>query len=231
VIFFDVDNTLLDYTTTSNLAALELLNHFKQELPYSAEEFLPMWHQVTEKHYADFQRGAISFIEQRRRRARAVFERAGMVLDDAEADRVIRVYLDAFEANTLLFPEILPVLDALKNQPKGIISNGEPSHQRHKIEQLGILNRFEVIAISDEVGAAKPDPAIFIWAARQAGDLPSKCIHVGDLLETDALGARAAGFRLGIWIDREKRPPAVAPLPEGVYKINQMSELLPLLFE
>jgi putative hydrolase of the HAD superfamily len=229
VIFFDVDNTLLDYTTTGNAAALRFLDHFKHILSYSPDDFLPIWHQLTEKYYEEYVKGQISFIEQRRCRVRSVFAGAGIELEDDEADRTMSVYLDAFEANTTLFSDVLPVLDALKNERLGIISNGEPTHQHHKIEHLGIRDRFDVIVISDEVGVAKPDPAIFIWAAQQAGENPSDCIHTGDLLETDAMGAHVAGFQQGVWINREMRQAVLSPLPDGVSEIYHLSELLPLI--
>jgi len=170
VIFFDIDNTLLDYSTTGNTAALYFLDQFKQILPYSAETFLPLWSQITEKYYDQFLMGQISFVEQRRCRVRDVFAGAGISLGDEEADCTIQIYLDAFEVNTTLFGDVLPVLDALKNERLGIISNGEPGHQRHKMDRLGVRDRFEVIAISDEVGTAKPDQAIFHWAASHAGE-------------------------------------------------------------
>ena len=43
MIFFDIDNTLLDYATTGNTAALCFLDQYKKDLPYSAEAFLPFW--------------------------------------------------------------------------------------------------------------------------------------------------------------------------------------------
>jgi putative hydrolase of the HAD superfamily len=229
VIFFDIDNTLLDYTTTGDIAALCFLEHFKNDLSYTADEFLPFWNQATEKYYDKFLQGQISFLEQRRCRVRDVFSRAGILLEDEMADSVVRIYLDAFEANTTLFYDVLPVLDALKNERLGIISNGEPSHQRHKLDRLGIRDRFGIIAISDEIGAAKPDPAIFLWATQQAGERPADCIHVGDLLDTDAIGAHTAGFSWGVWINREKKLTILSPLPDGVCEIHHFSEILSLI--
>ena len=226
MIFFDIDNTLLDYAVTEKKAALGFLHHFKGILPYPDEAFAALWSQLTTTHFNEFLKGQISFVEQRRRRVRDVFSGARVELSDDEADRTMRVYLDYFESSETLFPDAIPVLDALKNLRLGIISNGEPSHQRTKISHMGIAGRFEVIAISDEVGAAKPDAAIFHWAARQAGEAPEACWHVGDLLDTDALGAVSAGFQLGIWINRSGKPAEPISLPERVCEIHALAELL-----
>jgi FMN phosphatase YigB (HAD superfamily) len=48
---------------------------------------------------------------------------------------------------------------------------------------------------SAEVGRAKPDPLIFERALRLADVAPEDAIHVGDSLEHDVAGARAAGIR------------------------------------
>jgi putative hydrolase of the HAD superfamily len=229
MIFFDIDNTLLDYPETEKRAALAFLHHYQGKLPYADGIFVPFWKHLTETYFNDYLKGNISFIEQRRRRIRDVFSGADIQLNDEEADQTMRVYLDYFESNESLFPDVLPVLDALKDRRLGIISNGEPSHQRTKINHLGIRERFEVIAISDEVGAAKPDAAIFHWAAAQAGLKPEACCHVGDLLDTDAMGAHASGFRLGIWINRSLLTAGPVQIPQGVCEINKLDELLPLL--
>jgi putative hydrolase of the HAD superfamily len=229
MIFFDIDNTLLDHATTESRAALGFLHHFDHTLPYSDAAFVTLWRQLTETHFNAFLKGEISFIEQRRRRIRDVFSGADMVLDDLEADRTMQVYLDYFESNETLFPEVIPVLDALKDERLGIISNGDPVFQRTKLNHLGIVERFEVVAISDEVGTAKPEAGIFQWAAGQAGLKPEACVHVGDLLDTDALGACSAGFRMGAWVNREKILVDTSLFPEGVYEIYHLGELLPLL--
>jgi putative hydrolase of the HAD superfamily len=43
-------------------------------------------------------------------------------------------------------------------------------------------------------GVAKPDPAIFRFAATQLGVLPAECLFVGEDL-AEVIGAMAAGFR------------------------------------
>jgi putative hydrolase of the HAD superfamily len=59
------------------------------------------------------------------------------------------------------------------------------------------------------VGREKPDPAIFEHALAVAGVEREACLHVGDLLSADVLGARAAGIEAvlldphGDWRDSE----------------------------
>jgi putative hydrolase of the HAD superfamily len=53
---------------------------------------------------------------------------------------------------------------------------------------------FKTVVLSSVLGIRKPDPAIYLEAARQAGVEPTRCAYVGDNLKRDVTGARAAGF-------------------------------------
>jgi putative hydrolase of the HAD superfamily len=62
-----------------------------------------------------------------------------------------------------------------------------------------------VLVASSEVGAAKPDPAIFGAACARLGLAPERVAYVGDRLATDAEAAAAAGLH-GIWLNRTADP-------------------------
>jgi putative hydrolase of the HAD superfamily len=56
------------------------------------------------------------------------------------------------------------------------------------------------VALSPVLGIRKPDPAIFLEAARQAGVAPEYCAYVGDNPKRDILGTHNAGFGKAILI-------------------------------
>jgi HAD superfamily hydrolase (TIGR01549 family) len=58
------------------------------------------------------------------------------------------------------------------------------------------------VVTSAEVGARKPDPAIFAAALELAGCAPDEAVYVGDTPDEDLAGARAAGVR-ALLIDRD----------------------------
>jgi HAD superfamily hydrolase (TIGR01509 family) len=123
-----------------------------------------------------------------------------------------------------LFPDVLPALDALRHVPLCIISNGEETQQRGKLRATGILERFSIVVVSSEVGAAKPSAGIFAAACRRAGQGPSGCLHLGDSPTHDALAGAAAGLR-GVWLARD---PSVVPDPR-VPTIRSLADLPPLV--
>ncbi|TML42018.1 MAG: HAD family hydrolase [Actinobacteria bacterium] len=58
----------------------------------------------------------------------------------------------------------------------------------------GVFVPVATVADSQVVGIRKPDPRIFHMAVRALSTKPSLCIHVGDSVVDDVMGARAAGL-------------------------------------
>jgi len=92
---------------------------------------------------------------------------------------------------------ILPVVAALQRRriPIGILSNTCDLHWRHLLGRgWGILpGGFRPVILSYEIGASKPEPAIFERAAERAGTPPERIFFCDDLPEHVA-AARAAGW-------------------------------------
>lgn len=59
---------------------------------------------------------------------------------------------------------------------------------------------FKSVLLSSEFGKRKPDPSIYLEATRRAEVDPNKCVYVGDNLDRDVTGTRAAGFGMVIII-------------------------------
>ncbi len=85
-----------------------------------------------------------------------------------------------------------------------VVTNGPSDLQRDKLAALGLSDAFDVVVISGEIGAAKPDAAVFHLATRQLGVEPGRVWHIGDSPTTDVAGARAAGL-IAVWLDRDGR--------------------------
>jgi putative hydrolase of the HAD superfamily len=70
------------------------------------------------------------------------------------------------------------------------------------LARCGLLDAIEGVVSSADVGARKPDPAIFEAALEVAGVQPSEALHVGDTPDEDVDGARAAEIRV-LLLDRD----------------------------
>jgi putative hydrolase of the HAD superfamily len=100
------------------------------------------------------------------------------------------------------YPEVPGVLAELGAMgiARVVVSNWDVS-LRSVLDRTGLAPLLDGVVISAEVGAAKPDPAIFERALAVAGVPAQEAVHVGDTADVDMAGALAAGVR-GIQLDR-----------------------------
>jgi putative hydrolase of the HAD superfamily len=121
------------------------------------------------------------------------------------------------------FPDAAPALEALKRRGLKlvIVSNWDWSLPQW-VADAGLDRLVDGTASSAVVGAAKPAPDVFLEALRLAGAGPDEAVHVGDSLDGDIDGARAAGLR-AILLERQ------GDAPEGVETIESLAELPALL--
>ena len=77
----------------------------------------------------------------------------------------------------------------------------------------GLTPYFKSVLLSAVCGIRKPDPAIHIMAAKEAGAPPERCVYVGDNLKRDVAGTKAAGF--GAFLLFVEPGKTLKPAPEG----------------
>jgi putative hydrolase of the HAD superfamily len=119
------------------------------------------------------------------------------------------------------YPDVLPALERLRAAGLRlvVVSNWDVSlHDR--LAETGIAARVDGAIASAELGAAKPEPAIFRHALTMAGVAAAQAVHVGDSPAADVAGARAAGIEPVLIV----RPPA-APPSEPVRTVASLAEL------
>jgi putative hydrolase of the HAD superfamily len=74
-----------------------------------------------------------------------------------------------------------------------------------QLDRAGVARLFETVVSSAELGAEKPEPAVFLVALERLGVAPARALHVGDS-DGDREGAAAAGLAF--------EPAPLATLPE-----------------
>ena len=94
-----------------------------------------------------------------------------------------------------LFPEVRLVLKTLGERYRlGIIAN-QGKGLLDRLERFGILDNFEIIINSTDIGFSKPDFRIFQVALEKANIEPSKAVYVGDRVDNDMVSAKKLGMR------------------------------------
>ncbi len=85
---------------------------------------------------------------------------------------------------------LLPLLDLLDSKQicKAVASSTEQPYVNQRLKVTHLFERFDVIVSGSEVEKVKPDPALFLEAARLIGAEPGRCL----VLEDTPFGVKAA---------------------------------------
>jgi len=118
------------------------------------------------------------------------------------------------------FPEVPAALRAARERGARlvVVSNWDVS-LHDVLAQTGLADLLDGVVTSAELGRAKPDPAIFARGLALAGVAAADAVHVGDSVEHDVAGARAAGIA-PLLVVRGR-----ADAPPGVPSIRSLREL------
>lgn len=111
-----------------------------------------------------------------------------------------RVFSDAgFDKLPYLNKEAISTLNLIKNLGLkiGLITNVSRDGRAYEklLKRLKIIDYFDSLSFSSEVGYAKPNKNIFNHAINNLKLRPSEVVHVGDLYELDVFGAINFGMK------------------------------------
>jgi 2-haloalkanoic acid dehalogenase type II len=193
-ILFDLDDTLYD-----------LRSYWRERLRLALD--------VVRARYSHFDREALVGVAIAERVYMAQwpdFLRRQGIEDEALIAEAHEVFRRQWFEGLALADDTAQTLEALRPRYRlGLVTNGPSAIQRAKIEHFGLADYFDVLIVSEEVGVAKPDPAIFMLALERLGVEPAEALFVGDSPEYDLRGAEAAGMAF-VWMN-----PSADQLPAG----------------
>ena len=130
-----------------------------------------------------------------------ILETAGISVSMDLAKKVWKMAI-AVPKDFVPFSDTVPALDHLRGAgyKMGIITN-----LRRDLDELchhvGLKSYLDFAVGSQEVGIEKPHPRIFKAALDRVNAAPEECLHVGDQVRSDVLGAQGIGMK-AVLIDR-----------------------------
>ncbi len=124
-----------------------------------------------------------------------------------------------------VFADAPPALAAWRGAgaPIVVVSNWDVS-LHDVLARLTLAPLIDAVLTSAQAGARKPSPAIFEQALALAGCGPEQAVHIGDSLEEDVAGARAAGIE-PVLISRATRARTPGNPPGGLRVIASLADL------
>jgi putative hydrolase of the HAD superfamily len=178
----DLDNTLVD----RDLAFRDAVSAFLEEQRLPADDLA--WVMALDAGgYATRRDVAAALLERYRGLAPSTAVRA--LVDGGAADRVVLT---------------ARVREALRRAVDAgftcvVVTNGRTVQQERKIRRTGLDRLVHGWVVSEAVGCAKPDPAIFRAAAEAVGAPVAGAWVIGDSAHADIAGANGLGLR-SVWV-------------------------------
>jgi len=219
-VFFDLDNTLWNFSRNS-ISALEKLynNELKDYFEECKKEiFIRTYEKYNNIFWEEYKKGNIDVEKLKIERFLKTFEE--LKIDVRNYDEMNEIYLDILAEENILIESALDILLYVKEKYYlGILTNGFYNTQIKKMKNSGIYDYVELLVASDEVGIVKPNKEIFDYAAKKSGFDNNQILYVGDEYATDVVGSINAGFQC-IWFNRNNEK-----VPENVSAISCLEEL------
>lgn len=221
-IFFDADETLLDFRKSERHALEETFARYG--IPCGSA-LLEHYHEINKGFWDRFERGEVSQEELRFRRFEVLFRELGISLDGNEFNNA---YSDALSRCSFLLQGALELVKALfPYYPLYIVTNGTAHSQHGRVEGSALAPYLSGLFISQELGAKKPDPLFFNRVFEKIGgsfstasiETRKRFLLLGDSLTADMRGGRESGLTTCWYCPAEKNS---APHPDCDYIITSL---------
>ncbi|WP_336135738.1 HAD family hydrolase [Natronomonas amylolytica] len=214
-VLFDIDDTLCRYRRSG----AEILDAAFERTGHDPFITLSEYH----GRYPEFVDDSDSMTDLRERCFAAIAESKGR---DPETGRAVAQAFAAERdhANVEPLPGVDEALSAVDGLPVGVVTNGAPEMQTQKLAGIGLEDAFDTVVYAGYDAPAKPNPEPFETALSELSASPDRTLHVGNSLQSDVAGARAAGLR-SVWVPDSDEPAE----PEPDYTLSTLSEFPTLL--
>lgn len=186
----DNDNTLMDFNVAEAKALVDVLkNH---GLP-TDDHTVHTYHEINDAQWKALERGETTQPKLKVERFRQLL--AVLNREDIPAEEMSAEYALGLGNHADLLPGAENFIRALYGKVKiALVSNGVSAIQRSRLSRCPLTPMFDAIVISEEVGAAKPDPKLIEVALDMLGCTDKKqAVMMGDSLTADIPAANNAG--------------------------------------
>ncbi|MEC9481733.1 MAG: HAD-IA family hydrolase [Halomonas sp.] len=202
-LLFDCDGTLVDSEPLLGQVMADVLP--RAGLPFSAEQYMEEFRGVRFMNIV------------------AELERRHGKLDDeirASAETEMRSTMaERMKHELQAIPRVRETLDTLAHHPCCVASNGPEHKIRTALDSTGLRPYFDDCLFSAyTLNAWKPEPFLFLHAARSMGYEPEQCVVIDDA----AVGV-TAGLRAGMHVIHINRFGEATP--QGAIRMTDMAQL------
>jgi putative hydrolase of the HAD superfamily len=124
-----------------------------------------------------------------------------------------------------LYPYVREVLGILRERfPLALVTDAQTAWARGELHQVGLLEYFDPIVVSGDLGYRKPDRRLFQQALDAMGVAAEHTLYVGNDMQRDIYGAREAGMKTVMFNSDQGKKDYLDCLPD--FTITDHRELL-----
>lgn len=221
-ILLDIDDTILNFQTNEEQAMKRVFHDY--DIPYTKEN-LALYHRINRALWEKYEQGKIEREIIFSTRYTEFFKQLGLYADGIRADQTYRNYLN--DGHDVIDGAI-ELLSFLKT--KGYIvcaaTNGVKVTQYKRLQDAHIIDYFDHIYVSEDLGFQKPDGRFFDMIFQDLQLNHNDVLMVGDTLTSDILGGQYYNIDT-VYFDWKNNPshPNIHP----TYTIHHLNELIELL--
>ncbi len=189
-LFFDLDDTLLDFGATERAAFKGMLK--KNGISYREGAF-ESYAKINKALWKAVENGQLSQQDLKRLRFKQWVEHEQLALDP---DELANDFVEGLSQGHFLVADSEEVIHSLSRSYRlAIITNGIAEVQKSRLAKSSIGPYFKHVYISEAIGYSKPDKRFFEWVIHDLGIENKKDILIiGDSIASDMVG----GHNLGI---------------------------------
>jgi putative hydrolase of the HAD superfamily len=224
MIYFDLDHTLWDFEKNSKETLNRVFhNYHKIFMKTSLEDFIDSYLKINSKLWEMYRNKEISHDDLKLLRFEITLNALKIKHKESLVREMNDFYLKTLAQQKHLVEGAFEVLDYLKeNYELGILTNGFKNTQITKMKSSQIIDYFNILVSSDDVGVPKPDEKIFEYAVIVAKKSKEEILYIGDDLENDILPALKYGMK-AIWFKNHQNK--TESTENGILSINKLVEL------
>ena len=106
-----------------------------------------------------------------------------------------------------------------------ILSNGFKELQSRKMQTSGIYKYFDALILSEDIGVNKPNRELFEYALQKTSSKLEESIMIGDMFETDIIGAANIGMEQIYFNPKERNDTPFEP----TYTVTHLLQIIKIL--
>ena len=219
-IFFDVDDTLLNFGLSSKGALADVFDRFGLNLDDAVQN---RYDDINNGLWAEQKRGLRSV-------QNVIDSRFRMLFDAMEWQVDVEAFRDAYQHNLaqshVMEQGALETVQQLSEKYQlYVASNSILAMQTSRLRLAKLLPYFQDLFVSNDIGYEKPDLRFFETCLQRSQLQPEDIVFVGDSLEADMAGASGSGMTACWYNPQQKDAPQNIAIQYTITHLSQLTEL------